>query len=63
MQLGGGSHQMEAQAAGDGTFSFGFTPFLDWEANDLVRVWQWVTEYAAIEITEESPEMTVVPGP
>ena len=47
-------------AAGDGTFSLDFSPFLDWEAGDLLRVWQWVTEYAAIVITEESPEMTVV---
>jgi hypothetical protein len=63
MRLGGGDHRLEARAAGDGTFSFDFTPFLDWEAGDQLRVWQWVTEYAAIEITEESPEMTVLPGP
>jgi len=63
MRLSGGDHALETEAAGDGTFSFDFTPFLDWEADDLLRVWQWVTEYAAIEITEESPEMTVLPGP
>jgi hypothetical protein len=40
MRLGGGSHQLEAVAAGDDTFSFDFAPFLDWEANDLVRAWQ-----------------------
>jgi hypothetical protein len=63
MPLGGGYHHLETEAAGDGTFSFDFAPFVDWEAGDLLRVWQWVTEYAAIEITEESPEMTVLPGP
>jgi hypothetical protein len=63
MRLGGGDHRLEARAAGDGTFSFDFTPFLDWEAGDQLRVWQWLTDYAAIEITEESPEMTVLPGP
>jgi hypothetical protein len=60
---GDGSHSLEMEAAGDGTFSFDFTPFFDWEAGDLLRVRQWVTDYAAIQITEESPEMTVVPGP
>jgi hypothetical protein len=60
---GDGSHALETVAAGDGTFSFDFTPFFDWEGGDLLRVWQWVTDYAAIVITEESPEMTVVPGP
>ncbi len=63
MRLGSESHSLETEASSDGAFSFDFTPFLDWEADDLLRVWQWVTEYAAIEITEESPEMTVLPGP
>jgi hypothetical protein len=61
---GDGSHSLEMQVAGDGTFSFDFSPFFDWEAGDLLRVRQWVTDYAAIVITEESPEMeTLAPGP
>jgi hypothetical protein len=63
MRLGGGDHQLEGRVAGDGSFSFDFSPFLDWEADDQVRVWQWVTKYAAIEITEDSPELTILPGP
>ena len=42
---------------------FNFTPPVDWEANDQIRVWQWVTGYAAIMITEESPELTILQGP
>lgn len=35
----------------------------EWYAlGDIVRVRQWVTDYAAIQITEESPEMTVLPS-
>ncbi len=56
-------YHLEARAAGDRTFAFDFSPLVDWEAGDLLRVRQWVTGYAAIEITEESPEMTVLPGP
>ena len=48
------------ERAGDSSFSFDFSPFFDWEAGDLLRVRQWVTEYASIQITEESPEMTVL---
>jgi hypothetical protein len=62
LPLAGGYHHLETEAAGDGTFSLDFTPLIDWEADDLLRVWHWVTEYAAIEITEESPEMTVLPS-
>ncbi len=42
---------------------FNFTPLVDWEASDQIRVWHWVTCYAALEITEESPELTILPGP
>jgi hypothetical protein len=56
-------YHLETRAAGDGSFAFDFTPLVDWKPGDQLRVWQWVTDYAAIEITEESPEMTVLPGP
>jgi hypothetical protein len=36
--------------------------YLDWDADDLLGVRQWVTDYAAIVITEESPEMEILPG-
>jgi hypothetical protein len=53
-------HALQTVAARDGSFSFDFTSYLDWEAGDSLRVWQWVTGSAAIQITEDSPEMTVV---
>jgi hypothetical protein len=56
-------HQLETQAAADGSFSFDFTPVVDWEYGDGLEVGQWVSEIGRGFITHDSPEMTVLePG-
>ena len=52
---------LATRAAEDGAFSFDFSPLVDWEYDDELFVGQYVSENARINITRDSPEMTVLP--
>jgi hypothetical protein len=56
-------HGLATRAAADGSFSFDFSPLVDWEYGDDLWVGQYVCDNARINITRDSPEMTVLePG-
>jgi len=53
-------HSLETVSGADGSFSFDFTPLVDWEYGAPIQVQQWLNEYASVTIRDDTPGLVVL---